>query len=72
MPIFNVYQINEIHLAKVRTQRANSVMGNWNTEGVQPNPFKLTFKEWKRYVKETLTSRNTPSYISTTIVHVVE
>jgi len=66
MPIFNVYRINQIHLAKVKAQRARSIMGSWNPEGTNPvpNPHRLSFKEWKKYVKETLTSRETPSYIS--------
>jgi hypothetical protein len=72
MPVFNVYQINEVHLARVRTQRANSVMGTWNPEGNKPNPFSLSFRQWKRYVKETLRSKQTPSYISTTVKHVID
>lgn len=57
MPIFNVYLIDETHLARVRAQRANSVMGDWNPDTNVPNPFELSFKEWKRYVKETLKSK---------------
>ena len=71
MPIFNVYQINETHLAKVRACRATSVMGSWNpAEGSQPNPGKLTFNEWRRYIRKTLCSKKTPSYLSTTVEHI--
>jgi hypothetical protein len=72
MPIFDVYQINEIHLARVRVQRANSVMCECDLEMNIPNPFSLSFKEWKRYVKETLHSNDTPSYMSTTVKHVID
>ena len=70
MPIFDVYQINEIHLAKVRTQRANYVMSDWTPEGDEPNPSGLSFKEWKRYVRKVLGEG--PSYHSTTIQHVCD
>jgi hypothetical protein len=72
MPIFDVYQINEIHLARVRAQRANSTMNGWNPEMDIPNPFSLSFKQWKRYVKQTLNSKDTPSYMSTTVEHVID
>jgi hypothetical protein len=72
MPIFDVYQINEVHLARVRVQRANSVMEDCNPEMDIPNPFSLSYKQWKKYVKETLSSKDTPSYMSTTVKHVMD
>ena len=70
MPIFDVYQINESHLARVRTQRANSVMGDWTPEGDTPNTSGLSFVEWRKYLSEVL--GESPSRHSTSILHVCD
>lgn len=72
MPIFNVYRINENHLARVRTQRANTVLGDWNTNPFAPNPFRLSFEEWKIYLKETISKKHLKSQLPITIKHVLD
>jgi hypothetical protein len=70
MPIFNVLQIDESHLARIRAYRANNILEEWEVKSVDlGNTHGLSFNQWKRYIRKCLSSKETPSYISTSIVH---
>jgi hypothetical protein len=73
MPIFNVLQINESHLARIRAHRANNILGEWDTkpEDTKQDPNRLSFLQWKRYIRKSLSSPGS-SGISIRVRHVAD
>lgn len=69
MPIFNVLQIDESHLARVRAHRANNLLGEWNFKYTGEETNRLSFKQWKKYISKSLSSREN-SGLSITVKHV--
>lgn len=67
MPNFDVFTINQTHLARVLTEKRSVRSIN---ETIGDNKSILQFKKWQNYIRREL--RNTKSKMSVVIQHIIE